>query len=77
LYIFVSYDKYHVRDKLTDCSSVSPYQLVDIKHHIPEVSSIIVIDSINTSTVNDSTVNNFDMHINNADSINVYYYAKV
>jgi len=77
LYIFVSCNKYQIRDKLIDHSSVSPYQLIDIKHHIPEVSSIIVTDSINKLTVNDSTINNSDMPINNADDVNVYYYGKV
>jgi len=67
LYTFVSCNKHQVRDKLTDRPSVSPYQPMDVEHHIPDVSSI-VSDSRNT-TVNDSTINNSDMPVNNVDGI--------
>jgi len=65
---FVSCNKHQVRDKLTDRPCVSPYQPMNIEHHIPDVSSI-VSDSRNLLTANDSTINNSYIPVNNVDDI--------
>lgn len=69
LYTFVSCNKYYVRDKLTDPPSVSSYQPIDIIHQrISEVSSIASV-SRNESTVNNSTINDSNLPINNVDGV--------
>lgn len=69
LYIFITCNRYKIREKLSGCPPVSSYQPANIdntEHHISEVPMIV---SRNESTVSEFTLNNSNMPTSNADGV--------